>query len=121
MSKFARDKGRRGEQDVARILRDGLGMDVQRNLDQTREGGYDITGLEPFCIEVKNRNRLQLKSWWKQTEAQAAPSCGVPVLVYKRKGAWLCIIGVDGGYINTTLGTAMAIFKRYFEITANEI
>lgn len=83
----ARSKGRRGEQEVANLLRDVLTelgiteVQIKRNLMQW--GGVkrsasqsDIVGLDFLAIEVKRvENNLPsgLAAWWAQAKAQASP------------------------------------------------
>ena len=49
----SRRKGKRGELEVAALLRDLLGTAVVRNLTQTRDGGHDLIGLPGWSAEVK--------------------------------------------------------------------
>ena len=68
----SRNKGRAGEQEVARILRDELGIAVTRNWQQqAAEGGADIVGVPGWSIEVK-RAKVWSNGWWTQAAAQAA-------------------------------------------------
>ena len=88
----ARGKGALGEREVKIILKSILQPvylhhneplpDIERNLEQSRGGGYDLTGLEWLAIEVKRQERSNLKAWWKQTLAQ----CGehqIPFLIHR--------------------------------------
>jgi hypothetical protein len=97
----ARSKGRRGEQEVATMLRDVLkevlgeehGVEIKRNLMQwagahRTEGQGDISGLEWLSIEVKRvENDLPsgLKSWWEQCKSQAHAR-QQPVLFHRMNG-----------------------------------
>lgn len=76
-------KGRAGEQELVNLLQDHLGIRFKRNLQQTRDGGHDLEGLDELSIEVKRAAKPALAPWWKQTVAQAAVSCRVPVLAYR--------------------------------------
>ena len=84
-----RNRGAAAERELARWIKDELGVDVSRNLKQyqkTQEG--DLTPLGPFLIECKYHARLNVRDWWKQA-AQSAKAGGlVPVVAYKvaRKG-----------------------------------
>jgi hypothetical protein len=57
----------------------------ERNLEQTRYGGSDITNVSPFCIEIKrvedtgNGNK---NSWWKQV-SKAASSEEIEVVAFR--------------------------------------
>lgn len=78
---FSRDKGQRGEREVIKVLQPtvsrvyieaGLPVpELARNLSQTREGGFDIQGLEWMALEVKYQETPNLKAWWDQTCRQA--------------------------------------------------
>lgn len=98
MSINGRAKGKSAERAAAKLLMqwvhyaaNAVGMCVDdprvpvltRNLAQARGGGYDITGIEWLALEVKFRERLNLKQWWAQTLRQAGPG-QMPVLMYRR-------------------------------------
>lgn len=81
MGAMQRNKGRRAEQTVVNMLK-AEGFDAaKRNLMQTGNGGYDITGLEPLAIEVKDHKKLNLFQWWQQTTTNATGDL-IPVLIY---------------------------------------
>jgi hypothetical protein len=83
-----RNKGRAGEQEVARILRDQLGVDItrawQRQAARTRNS--DLDGLPGWAVEVK-RAKVWRNDWWVQTLAQADQEGSTPVLLYRLDGA----------------------------------
>ena len=79
----SRAKGHAGERAVATILRDELGIEVQRNLEQWRSGGTDLIGIEGWAIEVKRAKKPLLKQWWEQTVDQAQRINSMPVLWYR--------------------------------------
>lgn len=80
----SRTKGRAGEQEVARILRDELGLDVHRNWqEQAAHGGTDLIGVAGWAIEVKRAKKYSNK-WWEQTQDQSDLTLSdIPVLIYK--------------------------------------
>lgn len=78
----SRQKGKNGELEVVHILREELGLETTRNLDQWRDGGSDILGVEGWAIEVKRAKTPQLKNWWEQTVKQAGIS-SFPCLWYR--------------------------------------
>lgn len=80
----SRNKGANGEREVARILRDELGLDVHRNWqEQAAHGGSDLIGVPGWCIEVKRAKKYSNK-WWEQTQEQADQAVlQRPVLIYK--------------------------------------
>jgi hypothetical protein len=75
MSASGRRKGRAAEQELVRELRDLLGEQVHRNLDQARVGGCDILGLPGWAPECKRQEALALPAWWLQTVQQAEQAC----------------------------------------------
>ena len=88
----ARGKGASGEREVKIILRSILAPvylyhneplpEFERNLNQSRSGGYDLTGLEWLAIEVKRQERSNLKAWWEQTLKQTG-SGQIPLLLHR--------------------------------------
>lgn len=93
MSLMAKNKGKRAERQAADLLytkaqevAQSFGkqaIKVERNLNQTREGGYDLTGTLHFAVEVKHHETLNLNAWWNQTYAQATAANKEPVLIYR--------------------------------------
>ena len=92
MSKSQRTKGAAGEREVVHIIRDELGIECHRNLDQVRDGGADIF-LKPYRIEVKRRARIAHIYEWLQ---QAEKSCAIgerPVVAFRADGkGWLAVV-----------------------------
>lgn len=86
MSKFSREKGKRGEREFANIMRDWLGENITRRIEQTRDSGHDLDGLEPFAVEVKRCETLKIPSWWRQATKSAECSGLRPALAYRRNG-----------------------------------
>lgn len=88
---MSRNKGKRGEREVVKLLQaviDGVQnkdekIRLQRNSLQSDGGGMDIVGLEGYAIEVKYQENLQLEQWWRQTVVQSKGRL-VPVLVYRK-------------------------------------
>ena len=84
-----RNRGAAAERELARWIKDELGVEVSRNLKQyqrSQEG--DLTPLGPFLLEVKFHARVNVRDWWKQAVV-SAKACGlIPVVAYKvsRKG-----------------------------------
>lgn len=94
MGKFSRDKGKRGERELFKILNDYLGEPLfGRNLIQSREGGADSDSQLPVAIEVKYQETLRLPAWLEQTKQQAADAGKLPVLAYRRsREPWTCLL-----------------------------
>lgn len=101
MSAMQRNKGARGERELASLLTDRLGLIVKRRLGAARDGGHDID-LPGFALEVKRQDRPCIPHWWEQTVAQAEHD-EVPALAYRLpRKAWrfrvpLYAVGLDVG------------------------
>lgn len=64
--------------------------DIQRNLMQSRAGGYDLVGLDWLALEVKRQEQVCLPAWWRQTLKQAGPD-QVPFLFWRQnRSPWRC-------------------------------
>lgn len=93
----SRAKGQRGEREVVDILqslvsiiRAKYGLSevlVQRNQNQSWQGGCDLHGLDGFAVEVKYCEQDWNNAWWVQCVAQGEKFKGVPILFYRRNGA----------------------------------
>ncbi len=84
-----RNRGAAAERELARWIKDELGVEVSRNLKQyqrTQEG--DLTPLGPFLLEVKYHARINVRDWWRQAVESAKKVGAIPVVAYKvaRKG-----------------------------------
>ena len=76
-------------------MNDNLGVTLTRNLEQTRNGGYDLialgdcpvsAALNAFAIECKRYGTITpalLVHFWDQAERQAQAAGKVPVLAYR--------------------------------------
>ncbi|MCF6207208.1 MAG: hypothetical protein L3J47_10005 [Sulfurovum sp.] len=81
MGAMQRNKGSRAERIVVNMLKDAGFDNAARNLSQTRDSGYDITGLEPLAIEVKDHKTPNLSQWWQQTTQNAHGNL-IPCLIW---------------------------------------
>ena len=104
----ARVKGQAGEREFCKYIAKVLELeesDINRNLNQTREGGGDII-LTPFLFEVKRQQTLLLNSWWMQVINAVKDSKLIPVVAFRqnrRKWEFLISatnIGLDAGFIH---------------------
>lgn len=79
----SRRKGANGERELISLLKDYLGDDtIRRNLEQTRDGGQDVLGVEGWVIEAKRAAKPNLSAWWAQAVEQAKGK-GEPALAYR--------------------------------------
>ena len=92
MGSMQRNKGANAEREFVKILQPvvdrvfGSGQVMMaRNLMQTRDGGFDIAGLEWLALEIKRQETLSLAAWWEQAVRQAGED-RVPVLAYRQNG-----------------------------------
>lgn len=128
---MARSKGQRGEREAIKVLQpvvnalyQQLGRSpplLERNLLQTRRGGYDIVGVDWMALEVKRCETLHLESWWQQCLKSAAVG-QEPILMYrKNRGKWrIKMYGSLGlvecnGLGKTLVDIALTPFLAYFE------
>jgi Holliday junction resolvase len=67
MSKSQREKGAAYEREVVNQIKETLGINVSRNLTQTRDSGADIL-LDRYVIECKRRAEIVVYNWMEQAE-----------------------------------------------------
>lgn len=114
----SRRKGKRGELEVAALLRDLLGTGVVRNLTQARDGGHDLLGLPGWSAEVKRASTPRVSLWWSQTVGQA--NGAKPVLLYRvDRKPWRAVIALadmgwgfegQGRDLDWTVETSVEVF-----------
>ena len=131
----SRNKGANGEREAAKWLQAQFNLEhlPERNLEQVRfkgEGriqeGHDLVGFEPFSIEVKRQETLNLKAWWIQAKSAAEKStyCWVPVVMYRQnRGRWKFLIsakniGLTKGYIQLEAREFVGWAKRVLKVIA---
>ena len=78
----SRQKGKAGEREAVRLLRDITGLDVRRKVRQ-HEGDSDVEGIPGWSIEVKRDNGLSVDAMWDQAVTQAGDFLE-PLLLYRR-------------------------------------
>ena len=100
-------KGKTGEREVARLLRDLLGTSIHRNLEQSRHGGCDLLGITGWSLEIKRAATPRLNEWWVQTCSQALASGQRPALLYRlNRQPWKAMLAlrhVATGFENAPL------------------
>ena len=82
----SRRTGADGERELARVLREALGIEVSRNLQQTRDGGHDME-VCGFGVEVKRAAKVteaKVAAWWQQATRQATRAGLTPALAYRQ-------------------------------------
>ena len=88
----SRDKGKRGESELAKLLSELTGFDVRRRVRQYA-GDSDLEGLPAWSVECKRHgNPSPAFVWgvfWPQAVAQAQASNALPLLAYRAdRGLW---------------------------------
>lgn len=100
----SRAKGKSGERELIgelkKLLPSEMTSELTRNLDQTRDGGHDILGLDGWALEVKRYAEVlpaDLDRFWKQACEQAARNDGSrPALCFREdRRAWRTVIRVS--------------------------
>nr|DAU41089.1 MAG TPA: HOLLIDAY JUNCTION RESOLVASE, ENZYME, HOMOLOGOUS RECOMBINATION, HOLLIDAY [Caudoviricetes sp.] len=91
----AKRKGNAGEVEFCKLIFENLGIDVHRNLQQTRDGGADIK-LKPYSIEVKRRAAIgNIYDWM----SQATEGCDLserPIVVCRAdRKQWLAVMPIE--------------------------
>ena len=90
MGKASREKGKRGEREIASLLRE-YGYDAHRGVQY--KGGQDspdVVGLPGTHVEVKRTERLNLYDALSQSKADAGTD--MPIVVHRKNNAeWVVI------------------------------
>ena len=92
----SKEKGKRGEREVARILRDH-GYDSHRTAQYCGNTGdaADVVGLDGFHIEVKRCETTKIWEWIAQAERDH-PEDTIPVVVFRRsRSDWQVCISLE--------------------------
>lgn len=89
MGKASREKGKRGEREVAHFIQ-GYGIPARRGQQFSgKNGDADVVGLEGVHIEVKRVERLNIENAMAQSIGDALEG-EVPVVFHRKdRGKWL--------------------------------
>ena len=93
MGKMQREKGKRGEREVAQILREHGYADARRTAQYAgvTADSSDVIGLDGFHIEVKRQERANIYEWFAQAKRDAGND--TPIVVFRRSGdKWMLLI-----------------------------
>jgi Holliday junction resolvase len=111
-----RNKGASAERELFGMLRDELGLVVERNLSQTRGGGADCLSLPGIAIEVKRQETEWREAWWTQATEQAGRT-RIPVVAHRRsRQPWRFVVpltwvtGTDAFTLNLRCTVGLAEF-----------
>ena len=91
MGKLSCDKGRRGEQEIASLLRE-RGYTVYRGGVDSYGELPDVYGLPGVHLEIKRCEQLRLFDWMQQSIRDSKRfNDGFPVVIHrKNREPWLC-------------------------------
>lgn len=95
MGKMSREKGKRGERELASKLRE-FGYNARRGQQYCGvNGDADVVGLPGMHIEVKRTERLQLYDALNQSKRDAK-SYEIPCVMYRKNNSeWVTILPLD--------------------------
>lgn len=84
----SKQKGKRAELEVAKILRDHGYLDAHRTAQYCGNTGEaaDVDGVPGFHLEVKHQETTQLDKWWAQAVHDSDFTGRIPVLVHRKNG-----------------------------------
>jgi hypothetical protein len=106
---MSREKGRKAEIELCKLLTDELGIVVQRNRDQAANGGADCLQVPGFAVECKRCEQVRKAEWWRQAVEQALKAAAEPIVFFRRsREPWQALIRTpEGGYRVACWGDAM--------------
>lgn len=85
----AKQKGSSGERELADLLalwgrEVGINLNIERNLEQVRHGGADLTGIPNMEVEVKRVENGSINNWWRQVCAVSQKTGRWPLLAHRQ-------------------------------------
>jgi Holliday junction resolvase len=97
MGRASRDKGKRGEREVADLF-ERAGVPARRTaaLQADGQGGADVSLAIPgLHVEVKRAERIELPAWLAQAERDA-PEGVEPVVIFRRsRDKWRAVVDAE--------------------------
>lgn len=96
----SREKGKRGEREVAKIFREAGYPEARRTAQYCGKTGdaSDVTGIPGIHLEIKYVEREQVRAWYAQAvrDAEAAGKGDVPVVVHRKTHSpWLVTLSLE--------------------------
>lgn len=128
----SRAKGKSAERELIgelkKLLPEAMTQNLERNLEQTRGGGYDIVGLDGWAPEVKRYAQVlpaDLESFWTQATTQARNERLRPALFFREdRREWRVVMratdlmGIEsenGDLLDNTVQVSLPFFTRFAE------
>ena len=96
MGKYSRDKGKRGERELAAYLRQ-KGVTSARRGQQYNgaDGSADVVGLQGYHIECKRTERLNIHAAIAQAVSDAIEG-EIPIVAHRKNhGEWLVTLRLE--------------------------
>ena len=92
----SREKGKRAEREIAKILKEKYGFDdARRGVQYSGIGGEDVVGLPMLHLEVKAVERLNIRDAMAQSERDAMED-QIPVVMHKKnRKPWLVTLNLE--------------------------
>lgn len=92
----SRTKGKRGELELAQLLRNQGHIDARRTQQYCgANGDADVTGIKGIHIECKRQEKVNDEAWLNQAESDAKKG-EIPVVIYRRNHeTWKLLIRQD--------------------------
>ena len=92
----SRQKGKRGEREVAKILREAGFENARRGQQYSGSNGDpDVVGLPGVHLEVKFREHLNIYEAYEQSRSDAK-GMEIPWVVHRKNGKpWLCTMSFE--------------------------
>ena len=99
IGRHSRNKGKRGEREVAKIFRDA-GYPARRSVQYNGRPGTaaDVVGVPGMHIEVKFVEKERIREWYRQAERDARASIKqeIPIVVHRKiREPWLVTMSLD--------------------------
>jgi len=96
LGKMSREKGKRGERLLAKVLRE-FGYETRRGVQyQGGADSADVVGLEYIHIECKFVEKLNLHAAYMQAVEDAGASGNIPAVFHRRnRGDWMVTMSLD--------------------------
>lgn len=116
---FANSKGKGGEREFCKWLKENLALTTDRNYNQS-QGGADIE-INEWLFEVKRQESLSLNNWWYQVitaKAEHPDENMIPVVCFRQnRKPWEFLIpakflGLDAGYIRLAENVFIKFAKK---------
>jgi Holliday junction resolvase len=98
VSRSQRDKGKRGEREAAKAIRQALGVSARRAQQFSGDGSADlVVDADGIHWEVKYVERESVRSWMRQAERDAGGN--VPVVLHRKsREPWLLTVPLERAY-----------------------